>query len=104
MRMGQEGGVIEGLFSLLKGMGHRRGPGNGFGRANEGIGEGAEDGGGMRNKTAVEIDEAKEALKVFDGGGLGIVSNGLNMGGKGSDTGGRDMMTKQAGQKSISWG
>ena len=97
--MGQEGGVREGLFGLLKGMGHRRGPGKGFWRANEGIGERAEDGGGMRNKTAVEIDEAKEALKVFDGGGLGIVSNGLNMGGKGSDAGGGDMMAKKVNSR-----
>ena len=37
MRMGQEGGVREGLFGLLKGMGQRRGPGKCFWRANEGI-------------------------------------------------------------------
>ena len=97
--MGQEGGVREGLVGLLKRMGHRRGPGKGFGRANEGIGERAEDGSGMRNKTAVEIDEAKEALKVFDGGGLGIVSNSLNMGGKGSDAGGGDMMAKKVNSR-----
>ena len=99
MRMGQEGGVREGLFGLLKGIGHRRGPGKDFWRANEGIGERAEDGCGMRNKTAVEIDEAKEALKVFDGGGLWIVGNGLNMGGKGSDAGGGNMMAKKVNSR-----
>ena len=29
----------------------------------------------------VEIDDAKETLKILDGGGLGIVSDGLNVGG-----------------------
>ena len=100
--MGQEGGVRKSLVSLLKGMGHRRGPVKEFGRTNEGISEGAEDGGSVRDKTAIEFDEAKEVLKIFDGGGLGIVGNGLNMGGKGSDAGSGDMMTKKVNSKSIS--
>ena len=50
MRMGQEGGVREGQFGFLKGRGHRRGPGKDFWRSNEGIGERAEDGCGMRKK------------------------------------------------------
>ena len=97
--MGQEGGVRKSLVSLLNGMGHRRGPGKEFGRTNEGISEGAEDGGGVRDKTAIEFDEAKEVLKIFDGGGLGIVGNGLNMGGKGSDAGSGDMMTKKVNSR-----
>ena len=99
MRMSQEGGVRKGQFGLLKGRGHRRGPGKDFWRSNEGVSERAEDGCGMRNKTAVEIDEAKEALKVFDGGGLWIVGNGLNTGGKGSDAGGGNMMAKKVNSR-----
>ena len=60
--MGQEGGVREGLFGLLKGMGQRRGPGKCFWSPDKGVSEGAENGGGMRNKTAVKINEAKTAL------------------------------------------
>ena len=37
----------------------------------------------MRNKTVVEVDEAEETLEILDGGGLRIVSDGLDMGGKG---------------------
>ena len=40
-----------------------------------------EDGSCMRNKTLVEIDDAEETLEILDGGGLGIVSDGLNVGG-----------------------
>jgi hypothetical protein len=32
----------------------------------KGISERAEDGGGVREKTAIEIDEAKETLELFD--------------------------------------
>ena len=41
----------------------------------------------MRDKASVEIDEAKETLELFDGHGLRIVSDGLDMRGKGRDTG-----------------
>ena len=50
----------------------------------------------MRNQTAVEVDEAEETLEILDGGGLGIVSDGLDMGGKGSDS-----SPQRPGQKSI---
>ena len=49
----------------------------------------------MRNKTAIEIDEAEETLEILDGGGLGIVSDGLDMGGKGGDSSSGDMVAEE---------
>ena len=49
----------------------------------------------MRDKASVEIDEAKETLELFDGHGLRIVSDGLDMRGKGRDTGGRDVVSEE---------
>ena len=49
----------------------------------------------MRNKTAIEVDEAEETLEILDGGGLRIVSDGLDMGGKGSDSSSGDMVAKE---------
>ena len=59
MRMSLEGGMSQSLLSLKESLGNSGGPGEELRRANEGIGEGAENGGGVGNKTAVEIDEAK---------------------------------------------
>ena len=75
--MGKKGSVRKGLFGLLKGMCHRSCPGKSFGRANESISERKETGGGVGNKTAVEVDKAKETLEFFDGGGLRIVCDSL---------------------------
>ena len=44
-----------------------------------GISEGTENGGGMRNKTAIEVNEAEKTLEIFDGGGLRIISDSLDM-------------------------
>ena len=49
----------------------------------------------MRDKPVVEIDEAKKALELFDGGGLRIVSDGLNMRGKRCHTGSGDVVAKE---------
>ena len=57
MRMSLEGGMSQSLLSLKESLGNSGG--EELRRANEGIGEGAENGGGVGNKTAVEIDEAK---------------------------------------------
>ena len=57
--MSLEGGMSQSLLSLKESLGNSGGPGEELRRANEGIGEGAENGGGVGNKTAVEIDEAK---------------------------------------------
>ena len=59
MRMSLEGGLSQSLLSLKESLGNSGGPGEELRRANEGIGEGAENGGGVGNKTAVEIDETK---------------------------------------------
>ena len=58
------------MLGLVEVSSHGRGPGKSFGSTNKCISEGAEDGGSsMRNKTAVKINEAKEALEVFDRSG-----------------------------------
>ena len=49
----------------------------------------------MRDKMVVEIDEAEETLEILDGGGLGIVSDGLDMGGKGGDSSSGDMVAEE---------
>ena len=51
--------MSQSLLSLKESLGNSGGSGEELRRANEGIGEGAENGGGVGNKTAVEIDEAK---------------------------------------------
>ena len=57
MRMSLEGGMSQSLLSLKESLANSGG--EELRRANEGIGEAAENGGGVGNKTAVEIDEAK---------------------------------------------
>ena len=76
-------------------MSHGRSPGKEFGSANQSICEWSKNGGRTRNKTVVEIDEAKKALELFDGGGLRIVSDGLNMRGKRCHTGSGDVVAKE---------
>ena len=95
MRMGKKGSVRKSLFCLLEGVCHGSGPGKGFWRTNEGIREGTENGGGVRNKTVIEVNEAKETLEIFDGGWLRIISDSLDMRGEGCDASGRDMMAEE---------
>ena len=78
MRKGKKGSVRKSLFGLLKGVCHGSGPQKSFWRTNEGISEGTENGGGARNKTAIEVNEAKEMLEIFDGGWLRIISDSLD--------------------------
>ena len=92
--MGKKGSVRKSLLGLLEGVSHRSCPGKSFGRANKGIGEGTENGGGVGNKTTVEVNKAKETLELFDGGGLRIVCDSLNMRGEGCDAGGGNVMTE----------
>ena len=68
------------MLGLVKGSGHGRSPGKCFWSPDKGVSEGAENGSGMRNKTAVKINEAKEALQVFDSSRKRIIKNGLDMG------------------------
>ena len=77
--MGKKGSVRKGLFGSLKGMCLRSCPGKSFWRANESIGERTENGGGVGNKTAVEVDKAKKTSELFDRGGLRIVCDSLYM-------------------------
>jgi hypothetical protein len=62
VRVGQKSGVSKGCFCRGECGGHLGSPGELFGGTSEGVGEGFEDGGGVRNETAVEVDEAEEAL------------------------------------------
>ena len=50
------------MLGLVKGISHGRSPGKCFWSPDKGVSEGAENGGGMRNKMAVKINEAKKAL------------------------------------------
>ena len=68
--MDQEGGRWEGGFGRVEGSSHGRSPGETGGMTSKSVSEGAEDGCGGRKETAVEVDEAKETLEVFEVGGL----------------------------------
>ena len=83
------------LFGLMKVIRHGPGPGEEFRRTNQGISERPENGCGMRDKMAEEINKTKELLKVLDGGRLRIVSNGLDMRGEGCDASGHHVVTKK---------
>ena len=65
----------------------------------EGISEGLEKTGGMRKETAVEVNEAEETLKVLNSLWLGVVENGVHIGGKGSDAGGGDLVAKEGDRR-----
>jgi len=62
-----------------------------------------EDASGARNETAVEIDEAKEALEVLHSVRLRVVEDGVHMGGHGSDAGGGDLVAEE-GDRRLSKG
>ena len=83
------------LFGLMKVIRHGPRPGEEFRRTNQGISERPENGCGMRDKMAEEINKTKELLKVLDGGRLRIVSNGLDMRGEGCDASGHHVVTKK---------
>ena len=51
------------MLGLVKGSGHGRSPGKCFWSPDKGVSEGAENGSGMRNKTAVKINEAKRRCR-----------------------------------------
>ena len=83
------------MFGLLEVVGHGCGPGKRFGRANESVSEGTEDGGDVGKKMTVEVNEAKKMLEVLHGGRLGIVNDGLDIRGEGGDARGSNMMAKE---------
>ena len=51
------------MMGLVEGSSHGRSPGKGLWSPDKGISEGAENGSGMRNKTAVKINEAKRRCR-----------------------------------------
>ena len=61
------------VLGSLEGGGHRRSPVEGAGRALKGISEGLEEAGGMREETAIKVNEAEKTLEVFNSLWLGIV-------------------------------
>ena len=71
--MGEESGLGKCRFSSLEGGVHRRSPVVKAGGALKSISEGLEETGGVRKETAVEINEAKETLRVLNGLWLGVV-------------------------------
>ena len=59
------------------------------------IGEWLENAGGVGNKTAIEVNEAEEALEVLNSLWLRIGEDGVYIGGEGSDAGGSDLVAKK---------
>ena len=71
--MGKESGLGKGGLGSLEGCSHRRSPVEGAGRALKSISEGLEETGGMREETAVKVNEAEKTLEVFNSLWLGVV-------------------------------
>ena len=99
IRMREESCLGKGRFGSLERCGHRGSPGESAGRTLEGISEGLKKAGGMRKKRAGEVDENEEALKVLNSVWLGIVENGVYVGGEGSDAGGGDLVGKEGNRR-----
>ena len=101
--IGKESGLVKGRLGSLEGGGHRRSPVEGSRRALECIGERLEKTGGMRKETGVKVDEAKKTLEVLNSLWLGVLENGVYVGGEGKDTCGNDMVAKE-GDRRLSKG
>jgi len=100
MRMGKKGGMGQGLFDGGEGGGHIGGGHIGgeekrSGLVGKGVSERTEDSGGLRDETAVEVDETEETLQVLEGGGGREIKNGGDMGLQGGDTGGGKVVTQK---------
>ena len=93
--MGEEGGLGKSIFGSLERGGHRGSPVEGARRTLKSISEGLENTGGMRKEMVVEVNKAEEALKIFNSVWLGIVKNGVYIGGEGSDASGSDHVTEK---------
>ena len=99
IRMGEEGRLGKGRFCSLERSGHGRSPVESAGRTLEGISEGLEQAGGVGKETAVEVDQAKETLEILNSVWLGVVENGVDIGGKRSDASGGDLMAKEGNRR-----
>jgi hypothetical protein len=51
----------------------------------------------VRKEAAIEVDEAKEALELFNSGGSGIVLYSSDMGVEGKESGGRNGLAQVSG-------
>ena len=95
MRMKEESGRGQGSFYTLKCRLHVSSPGEGARIARQGIGERTENVGGVGEKTAVEVYEPEEPLKILERGRRGIIADSLDMRGQGGDARGRDGVAKK---------
>jgi len=95
MRMGKKGGMGQCLFDGGEGGGHIGGEEKGSGFVGKGISERTEDSGGLRDETAVEVNETEETLQILEGGGGWKIEDGGDMGLEGGDTGGGKVVTQE---------
>ena len=66
VRVNEGNGGGQGGLSVKEGSSAGGGPGEGLERTDESIHEELEDTGGMRNKTAIAVNEAEETLEILD--------------------------------------
>ena len=99
IRMREEGSLGKGRFGSLERCGHRGSPVEGAASTSKGISEGLEKTGDVRKETVVEVNRTEEALKVLNSLWLGIVENGVYIGGKGSDASGGDLVAKEGNRR-----
>ena len=53
----------------------------------------------MGKETVVEVDQAKETLEILNSVWLGVMENGVDIGGKRSDASGSDLMAKEGNRR-----
>ena len=99
IRMREEGSLGKGRFGSLERCGHKGSPVEGAASTSKGISEGLEKTGDVRKEMVVEVNRTEEALKVLNSLWLGIVENGVYIGGKGSDASGGDLVAKEGNRR-----
>ena len=99
IRMREESCLGKGRFGSLERCGHRGSPVEGAASTSKGISEGLEKTGDVRKETVVEVNRTEEALKVLNSLWLGIVENGVYIGGKGSDASSGDLVAKEGNRR-----
>ena len=85
MRMKEESGRGQGSFDTLKCPLHVRSPGERARIPRQCIGERTENVGGVGEKTAVEVYQPEEPLKILERGRRGIIADSLDMRGQWGD-------------------
>ena len=86
MGIGKHGGISESLLCAAECCNHCLVPLQIFGLPNEGLVKGLHDASCCRYETMIKVHHSNELLKTFHSGGLGELSDGINLGREWCDT------------------